>query len=172
MADHVGEDANDEYVWPPRPSRQAQARDTAAAASSSQADSSPADFRPMCVVGFARRNVPLSVILDGFEAEGFEHHIPHAGHQDDPEAGEGCVCLPPELTACKSTLTQSCAFHIRELISCARASQSVSIPLHSYVEDIFQNRTEGRTEFWESIVLCFTRARPSGSWRDDELNLN
>ena len=51
-----------------------------------------ADVRPMCVVGFGRRNVSLSVILDAFEAEGFEHHITYAGHQNDPAVpGGGCV---------------------------------------------------------------------------------
>lgn len=163
MADHVGEDANDEYVWPPRPSRQAQARDTAAAASSSQADSSPADFRPMCVVGFARRNVPLSVILDGFEAEGFEHHIPHAGHQDDPEAGEGCVCLPPELTACKSTLTQSCAFYIRELISCARLAARPLLPLHCIVtwRTSFKTELRGAPNFGNQLCCASLERGPA-----------
>lgn len=107
MAEHVGEGDANEYVWPPRPARQAQARDVECegGASENKGDTvrySARDVRPMCVVGFGRRNVPLSVILDAFEAEGFEHHLPHAGHQDDPDAPEGCVgcCAPLQKTIC------------------------------------------------------------------------
>ena len=35
-----------------------------------------------------------------------------------------------------------------------------------YWEDIFQNRVAEQTDFWESALLCFTRAKPNGSWRD------
>ena len=43
-------------------------------------------------------------------------------------------------------------------------------PGYGYFEDLFQNRTDGRTEFWESCLLCFTRvatAPPSCSSGDD-----
>ena len=97
MAERVGEADADEYVWPPQPCRQGQARyaECQGGALENEGDMpvhrTAVHVRPMCVVGFCRRNVPLSVILDAFEAEGFEHHVPHAGHQDDPDAPEGCA---------------------------------------------------------------------------------
>ena len=42
------------------------------------------------------------------------------------------------------------------------------MPGDGYFEDLFQNRTEEQTAMWESVVLCFTRARPCGTWRDDD----
>ncbi len=123
MAEHVGDPDADEYTWPPRPCRQARATDAEceAGASANEGDTvrrSVVGVRPMCAVGFGRRNVPLSVILDAFEAEGFEHHLPHAGHQDDPDAPEGCVgcCVPLQITMCP--------FHsaLKPLFSCVLAT--------------------------------------------------
>ena len=57
----------DDFVWPPA--------EPAALAAERRARGSAA-IRPMCVVGFGRRNVSLAVLLDAFEAEGFEHHVP------------------------------------------------------------------------------------------------
>ena len=69
-------EASDEFVWPPRKHR-------VQGASAGEGGEAEAVYggRPMCVVGFGRRNVPLEVLLDAFEAEGFEHHVPSAGQQ-------------------------------------------------------------------------------------------
>jgi hypothetical protein len=109
----------DEFVWPP-----AVATESHAQASDLARHATPT--RPMVVVGFCRRNVPMAVLLDAFEAHGFEHFVPSAGHQ-----------------ACEH------------------------VPGEGYWEDIFHNRTAERTDFWESSLLCFTRAHTCGSWRDD-----
>lgn len=92
MTENIGSDESDEYVWPPRPSKLLVPGEGVAPTGNDSTCCKASDVRPMCVVGFGRRNVSLSVILDAFEAEGFEHHIPYAGHQDDPAVpGGGCV---------------------------------------------------------------------------------
>eukprot|EP01047_Picozoa_sp_COSAG01_P066675 COSAG01_NODE_9252_length_2502_cov_34.560169_1_plen_296_part_00 len=111
----------DEFVWPP-----AAGRPTESHAQASDLARHTTPTRPMVVVGFCRRNVPMAVLLDAFEAHGFEHFVPSAGHQ-----------------ACEH------------------------VPGEGYWEDIFHNRTAERTDFWESSLLCFTRAHTCGSWRDD-----
>jgi SAM-dependent methyltransferase len=87
--------ASDEFVWPPRtketqaakPEAEGPAAPGVAGGSAAAGGSRP---RPMCAVGFGRRNVPLEVLLDAFEAEGFECHVPSAGNQDDEDVpGDG-----------------------------------------------------------------------------------